>query len=455
MNDRVVTQFDLNERLQGVSMPMVQLFPDDLISAERFTPTEKAAKERASTLGSESPVAESIQFYSASLRDLPAVTRDQWRALEQCASTPNVFLSPSFASTAATWLSIERPPLAVWGEMPDGRLVAWGLFEEVPPSAMNPFAILRCWQNTYTFRNGLLLAPGTEQIALAAFWKFVRTEGWHAVEFPRLVLDSTEAEHLQRSSADNQLGEVAGRIWNRARLLRANPNEVPRREACSSKRAKSLRRGRRWLERFGLVSVTVQRETDKIPASAETLLTLESMGWKATVGTALLSTAEHAAFFRELCRKLAAQQQIAFVELRVGNDVIASLSVLISGNKGFAFKIGWNPQWERGCPGFLLMDHLAQHLTELFPELTEVDSCSSPSSFIGHVWPESVRVTCCLFPLSRRMRMFLQAKSGLRAVRDLMSSFLSGPADVSSQTKPPTPIDAPPQSDVTAELEEI
>jgi hypothetical protein len=79
--------------------------------------------------------------------------------------------------------------------------------------------------------------------------------------------------------------------------------------------------------------------------------------------------------------------RVRFAEITQSGRTIASMCLFRSENDYYAFKIGWDPQLERGCPGFLLASELQAHLTEL-PGCDRIDGCANPGSFLDHVWAE-------------------------------------------------------------------
>ena len=66
---------------------------------------------------------------------------------------------------------------------------------------------------------------------------------------------------------------------------------------------------------------------------------------------------------------------------------IASLCNLVSGDVGFGFKIGWNPEFKAYSPGVLNEVEFIRHAPEAFADISYFDSGSSADSYINGLWP--------------------------------------------------------------------
>ena len=96
---------------------------------------------------------------------------------------------------------------------------------------------------------------------------------------------------------------------------------------------------------------------------------------------------------------------------------IASTCNLISGNAGFAFKIGWNPVYKRFGPGLLNELALVEEAPKLLAGLVEVDSGALEGSFIDALWWTRRAMATTLLPTTRRARIFFAARRTLRRLR--------------------------------------
>jgi hypothetical protein len=102
----------------------------------------------------------------------------------------------------------------------------------------------------------------------------------------------------------------------------------------------------------------------------------------------LRSRPEQEAFFREMAEGFRGEGRLFFTELTIGQAVVASTCNLISGNTGFAFKIGWDPRYAKGSPGVLNEIEFVRAAPSLFPSLEAVDSGASEGSFIEELWTD-------------------------------------------------------------------
>ena len=66
--------------------------------------------------------------------------------------------------------------------------------------------------------------------------------------------------------------------------------------------------------------------------------------------------------------------------------MIASTSNFSSGRSGFAFKLGWDPQFATYSPGLLNELELIRAAPSIWNELDLVDSGAAPGSFMENIW---------------------------------------------------------------------
>jgi len=344
-----------------------------------------------------------------------------WEELDDDLVSGNPFLSPGFVIPAARRLSGPCPPLVLTIEQ-SGDLIGLGVFEDCPRSRRLPLRHLRSWRTPHSYQDGLLLRPGCEQTALQEFWTFLSQSGhvWHGVEFPRMPEDDPVTSQLHRASRESSTRLLKGTCWQRASLQLNSGRECDVVEHLSIRRARSLRRGWRQLERSGEVSFRFVNDPEQTVQSMEALLVLENMGWKGEQSTSLLAHSSGELFYREMFSQLNSRGRIAFSEIRIGDDVVASLIHLFSGETSFAFKLGWNPQYERGAPGFQLMFHTALQAGKRLEGMTLMDSCSQPGSFIEHLWPHRRTFCSRLYSTSRLGHSALALVKGARWFRSYL-----------------------------------
>jgi len=356
------------------------------------------------------------------LEEIDTAFERRWKDLARRSLTPNPFLEPEFVLPALEHLpDLARPVfLAVEGDR--GALVGLGIFEEVSGSRRLPIPHLRSWQTPHTYLDGLLLDRRIPELAVSSLWKYLVNDShaWHGVEFPRLREGDELDAALTFISEQAEVEWVDGRSIVRAQLETDWSPEVQQ-AAISPKRAKSLRRGWHELERRGATAFHVERHDQTTVAGPVTdFLRLESLGWKADEGTAMECCAEQRAFFVSMMDRFAASGRTLFTTVTVDGATVGTVAHLISGAGAFAFKLGWDPAFERGCPGFQLKAHLAEHADELLPEIRWVDSCSSEGSFIEHLWGGRTTVRSRLFLTSRAASVAAMFVDKVKSIRDVL-----------------------------------
>jgi len=153
------------------------------------------------------------------------------------------------------------------------------------------------------------------------------------------------------------------------------------------------------------------------PACIERFIELEHRGWKGQQGTSLRSRPEDEQFFREMIGKFAARDRAVFTELSVNDTVVASTSNLISGKRGFAFKLGWHPDYQRMAPGLLNEVELIRNAPVVFKDLDFIDSGATEGSFLEELWSERRVLVSGAYAATPLARKVLQAIDAARRLK--------------------------------------
>ncbi len=316
-----------------------------------------------------------------------------WRDLERRSLSRNPFLSPSFLIPQTQLPGCAPQALLLTIMDGQGRWLLAGVFEKVSSSRQLPLPHLQAVRTCHSFETGLLVdATACEGVA-EVLWRFLRELNLHGISFPMFSVGSSLSRLLMERCEQERSSVIIDDLQTRALT---STNEPRSDLAMSSKRAKSLRRGRRALEKLGHVSFTFSGCPDGDLSAVERFLFLESLGWKGESQTALACRLSEVQAIKDMSFGLAQQNRIRFAELAIDQQVIASMCLLRSESDYYAFKIGWDPQFERGCPGFLLAAEIQDHLHQL-PGCERIDSCASPGSFLEHVWPGRKKIGTALF----------------------------------------------------------
>jgi CelD/BcsL family acetyltransferase involved in cellulose biosynthesis len=344
----------------------------------------------------------------------------EWRSLAGRSVSPNPFLDPAFVLPAIDELPDLPDPVFIAVESSNGTLTGLGIFEEVSSSRRMPIAHLRAWQTPHTYLDGLLLDRDSADQAMAAIWSLLLEPGnrWHGVEFPRLKQGDALDSILEQSADQAHIDWQDGRLWTRAALNLDVAAEGESSLSASTKRAKSLRRGWHELQRHGAVEFRIVHESDEIPDATSNFLFLEALGWKAASGTAVDCCPQQRRFFERMVQLFAADDRAFFSQITIDSRPIATVAHLVSGAGAFAYKLGWDPQFERGCPGYQLKAKLAEHASLIPAGVEWVDSCASEGSFIEHVWSGRTTLRNRMFVTSRAGSVIASVLGGLRGIRD-------------------------------------
>jgi len=290
-----------------------------------------------------------------------------------------------------------------------------------------PLPHLRSWQTPHTYGDGLLLRRGHEAAVLRAFWAALAHHGHgHAVEFPRFPLEQAGEDAWIETAGGAGVKVFQGTTWKRAALRLDHEADRSTIETVSLQRARSLRRGWKALERVGPVRFEIVRERSQIPRCLEDLLRLEDLGWKGELGTSLASLESRSRFFRDMVLALAERRRVAFSRLLVGERAVASVAHLLAGDVVHAFKIGWDPEFERGCPGFQMKVRMAAEAAAAFPGIRLIDSCSSEGSFIEKVWPDRRTFALTMFAVGTLAKASASLVGGLRNLKRSANRLATG-----------------------------
>jgi CelD/BcsL family acetyltransferase involved in cellulose biosynthesis len=316
-----------------------------------------------------------------------------WLDLESRAVEGNMFLSPHFLLPAVQYLSRARVLLlAIFRR--DGaheHLIGLGAFVARPPTARFPLPHLDAFRSPHTFLTGVLLDRENHVLALEALGAYLSspTVQWCGIEFRNKLADAA-LSHIHREHGPTfPLRWAEYSRQRRAILHRDTVSE--RHEALFSEGGlgKDLRRKRQRLDKLGRSNARVLVGKEVTSETIENFLRLENMGWKGENKSSLLSQPKHADFFRDMAQRFSADERAFFCELRLEGRVIASSSNFVSGRTGFAFKIGWDPEFASVGPGLLAELELMRWLGGGGLDIDYVDSGSVEGAYIQRLWKSS------------------------------------------------------------------
>jgi CelD/BcsL family acetyltransferase involved in cellulose biosynthesis len=256
--------------------------------------------------------------------------------------------------------------------------------------------------------------------ALSVALASLRRDGrWQAIRFPRLRMDGLLAKRLRSvlQAADLEL-LVESRTKSPAvfPLIRTGNLE----ELLSASRRKSLRRSRNALEAVGPIRFEEIRDRDRLPRAIEQFLELEQSGWKGAAGTAMGAHEATTSFLKDFSEGMFAHGGLLLTQLWAGDRLAASAINLRCGPSVYAFKIGWNQELAKGSPGAIHELELVAHVQRHDPDITLIDGCAKPDSYLSHLWPDDLPIGSVVVPLSKFVDL---TSSWLQSVRRVLGKF--------------------------------
>lgn len=316
-----------------------------------------------------------------------------WRDLEERSDEKNAYLSPSFVLPASKYLTSEKGLLFVFVERcrhDNPKLLGFGAFKLAGATRSIPFPHLQAYRPPHSFLSGFLIDKLSLKQTCEAFFKWFCSPGnpGCAVEFINLCHESETAKQLHLAAADFNVPWFEYGKKRRAQLVLQRGEKCDLQNCISTKRKKNYRRCMRLLKNAGEVKWRILDGDCIDKFSIDRFLLLENMGWKGKKYTSLISKHSHRKFFYEMIENFSRKKRSFFTELLLNNEVIASTSNLISGNAGFAFKVGWHPAFSKMSPGILNEIEFLNNVQEALPEIAYIDSGAEEGSFIDALWPD-------------------------------------------------------------------
>jgi CelD/BcsL family acetyltransferase involved in cellulose biosynthesis len=334
--------------------------------------------------------APSITVRVLSAAQIDASTHSAWVALEARALEPNAYLSPHFVLPALKHLDAHIPARIVLVERRAAgmrSLIAAGVFEHVLGTRQFPMPYWRAYRSKHSFMGGVLLDHEHAAVALSHLLQAVQGNQWrlHGIDFGLVWADGAQAALLQTTLRAHGMRVAPSSIIERAVLRPAGMGDAGL-AALPSSRQQHMRRQWRKLEKSGAPHWAAVRDAQAIAKATQTFLDLENMGWKHQHGSALAACTRDAAFFHAMVQGFASEGRAVFTELSVDGRVVSSTSNFVSGYAGFAFKVGWDPEFKSCSPARLNEWEFVRHAAQVLPEVTFLDSGANPGSYIEDFW---------------------------------------------------------------------
>lgn len=352
------------------------------------------------------------------LRDISALA-EPWRRLEQRSLEPNAFVSPRFVLPVLNCLAPPAPPwaVAVWSDGGRDALVGLGVFHRCGPHGRFPLPHAQACGGVHAYLGGLLLDLDQAAPALGALLDTAasRSAGLHLRD---LAWDGATAELLRSTARARGLSWHEQGRYDRACLDLGSEGGTSRwRAHLPTTRLREAARLRRRLVARGRLGWRWLKGQEVGDATLERFLELEHAGWKGREGTSLRADPAHEAFFLQMAQGFRRDGELFFTELLLDGQPIASSCNLRSGDRGFAFKVAFDPEHARSGPGILNELGLLEALESDMDGLRHLDSGTQAGSFIEGLWPDRVTLvtgTLALRPVAEAAARAATAWSRLR-----------------------------------------
>lgn len=345
---------------------------------------------------------------------------EAWIGLESRAAEPNAYLSPHFVLPAARYLDPASQPMVFLTErVAAGQrdLVGVAVLQRSPATRQFPVPHLTAYRSRHSFLSGLLLDSEWLQEGLTALVDHARREPGHkGIEVSQMWADGPLAQTIGRREAGSRNLHHDAEQGHRAvlRPADAGPKML---QAVLGKRMKDLDRRMRRLGERGEVGWRYHREGGIPESAVEAFLALEHAGWKGEQGSSLRSRQADECFFRNMVAGFGAEGRALFLELTLDGVAIASISNIISGDVGFGFKLGWNPEFKAYSPGLLNEVAFIREAPEAFADISYFDSGASADSFMDTLWPVRRPLATATLPTTPLARLLTDTASSARQLK--------------------------------------
>jgi GNAT acetyltransferase-like protein len=329
-------------------------------------------------------------FYARKL-DLSEITQeflDQWSALECSSLEDNAFLSSSFVIPAIENLSKGQKILMVPVYRNDSStLCGLGIFTYHLGSLSYPLPHLQAFKSQHSFLTGLLLDVNDSLAIAAEMMSFVKSSypSVCCIRFRDVDLTGRFGEVI------HELGKTTEFSWHESSTVERACLSISEldndwEKNLSKRRMKTYRNALNRLKAIDSVEWRLIQSNEAGPTQIQDFLQLEHKGWKGDNGDSLLSQENQERFFVQTVENFARSNGVFFTELLLGDEIIASTCNFISGNSGFAFKIGWDPDYQKYSPGIVNEIEFLRHTDTSALPINSIDSGAPESSFINHYW---------------------------------------------------------------------
>jgi len=370
---------------------------------------------------SETRSADSLVVETADPRDLERLAA-AWDDLSARAAEPNAFADRAFLAPALARLAPRRVAvLFVWGDAAREKLV--GVAAIALPRV--PVGLARFWFSEQAGLPALALDRDAAAPALGAIVAWLRRD---RRRLSGLALQAVDPEGPVAAAA----GELAAR--ESLPLAKGNPRRraaLPVGPDCDFEAGLDARRRRRSTRQRRRLAELGRLEASALEGAPgiEAFLALERQGWKGARGSALVLDPARAAFAREMLAGFAARGALRVHSLALDGAPIAIGVALVSGDRGFYWKIAYDERFAKYSPGAQLTLDLSRRL-QREPGLTLIDSCAAPGHpMVDPLWRGRINLVDLALAIrpdsERAFAAALAVDSARRSLRELAKRALA------------------------------
>lgn len=180
-------------------------------------------------------------------------------------------------------------------------------------------------------------------------------------------------------------------------------------QSISASRRKRYRYQRKLTERFGQVTIRIERPRtrDSLSVMLEQVFRVEGAGWKGRSGSALLSNKRVRGFFTRYSEMACDRGTLLICFLEVNGNPVATILGIEYAQRLWILKIGYDEQWALGSPGIQLTMETIRYAFEQGLEAYEFLGSEEPWQAM---WPRHrhALISLVLYPMSiRGLRAFI------------------------------------------------
>jgi CelD/BcsL family acetyltransferase involved in cellulose biosynthesis len=352
--------------------------------------------------------------------------RESWADLAQRGLEDNVYLSPDYLPERLKHRKNEYFVLFIYDDTAAGKeLIGVAPFSLEKPSIQAPMPRAFTLYDFHVYLSYPLVDRDRGAAAIGAIWDWLdqRQRRFDLVVIrnigrrsPTWALIRTELERRRRPFWIKHVYEQG--------MLQKRASFDDYLNALSRIRRKGYRRKLRKLESGGDVQFVLHRNLEKSPDLIQRYLDLELKSWKAEKHVAVAQDEATRDFFEKATRRLAARDQLFFIEVVYDNRPIAMSVNYVSGATIFGLRIAYDLDYHMYSPGVLCEIEAVRFLHD-FPELQYLQGGNdADDSYLNHYWFDVAEMqNISVATPSIRSRTYLWAAPKVQAVLDWLSAL--------------------------------